>query len=145
MNKSLIVKKSIRINATVKRVWEVLTKAHYIRQWDELPEDFGDFEISPATIIEWPGYAKMQVIEFRLNEHLRYSLQVPAWKDENVTNVGYTFSISSDDEGHTQLTIEVGDFALVTEGQKYYDSSIDFGETASQKIKKLAEKREIAL
>lgn len=145
MSKSLIVKKSIRIDAPVKRVWEVLTKAHYIRQWDELPEDFGDYEISPATIIEWPGFAKMQVVEFQLNERLRYTLMVPAWKDEDVSNVGYTFSISVDDDGHTWLNVEVGDFALVTEGQKYYDGSIDFGETASQKIKKLAEKREIAL
>ena len=145
MSKSLIVKNSIRINAPLSRVWDVLTKPHYIRLWDELPEDFGDYEIDPATIIEWPGFAKMQVIEFRPNERLRYSLEVPAWKDQNIHNVGYTYSLSIDNEGYTWLTVEIGDFAIVTEGAKYYNNSIAFGETASQKIKKLAEKREIAL
>jgi len=145
MSKSLIVKNNIRIDAPVSRVWDVLTKPEYIRQWDSLPEDFGDYEIHPATIIEWPGYSKMSVVEFDLNKTLRYSLFVPAWKDENVTNVGYTYSLSVDNEGFTWLGIEIGDFAILTEGDKYYGESLSFGETASQKIKELAEKREILL
>jgi uncharacterized protein YndB with AHSA1/START domain len=145
MSKSLIVKNNIRIDAPVSRVWDVLTKPHYIRQWDSLPEDFGDYEIHPATIIEWPGYSKMSVVEFELNKKLRYSLYVPAWKDENVSNVGYTYSLSVDNEGYTWLGIEIGDFAILTEGDKYYGESLSFGQTASQKIKQLAETREILL
>lgn len=145
MSKSLIVKNNIRIDAPVSRVWDVLTKPEYIRQWDNLPEDFGDFEIHPATIIEWPGYSKMSVVEFDMNKTLRYSLFVPAWKEENVTNVGYTYSLSVDNDGYTWLGIEIGDFAILTEGDKYYGESLSFGETASQKIKELAEKREILL
>lgn len=145
MSKSLIVKNSIRINASVTRVWEVLTKPEYIRKWDELPEDFGDYEIHPATIIEWPGYSRLKVVELELNKKLRYSLYIPAWNDESITNVGYTYSLSIDDDGHTWLGIEIGDFAILTEGDKYYDASVTFGETASHKIKALAEKRPIAL
>lgn len=145
MSKSLIVKNNIRIDAPVSRVWEVLTKPYYIRQWDNLPEDFGDYEIHPATIIEWPGYSKMSVVEFDLNKTLRYSLFVPAWKEENVSNIGYTYSLSVDNDGYTWLGIEIGDFAILTEGDKYYGESISFEKTASQKIKKLAEKREIVL
>jgi len=140
MKKSLIVKNNIRINASPSRVWEVLTKPYYIRQWDDLPEDFGDYEISPATLIEWPGHAKMNVVTFEPNRHLRYSLEVPGWKEEHVNNIGYTYSISIDDNGYTWLGVEIGDFALLEEeGDKFYDSSIDFGKTASQKIKELAE------
>lgn len=139
MSKSLIVQHSTRIDAPLNRVWEVLTKPQYIRQWDELPEDFGDYEISPATIIEWPGYSKLSVVEFELNRKLRYALYVPAWNDESINNIGYTYSLSVDDNGFTWLSVEIGDFAILNEGDKYYDESFTFGQTASQKIKELAE------
>ncbi len=140
MSKSLIVKNNVRIDAPLSRVWEVLTKPQYIRQWDELPEDFGDYEIHPATIIEWPGYSKLSVVEFQLNKSLRYSLFVPAWKEQDINNIGYTYSLSVDDNGYTWLGIEIGDFAVLTEGEKYYDESFSFGQTASQKIKEIAER-----
>lgn len=145
MTKSLIVKNNIRIDAPLARVWDVLTKPEYIRQWDELPEDFGDYEVHPATVIEFPGYSKMSVVEFELNKRLRYSLYVPAWKDESITNIGYTYSLSVDENGYTWLGVEIGDFAILAEGDKYYENSIAFGQTASQKIKELSEKREILL
>lgn len=145
MSKSLIVKNNIRIDAPVSRVWEVLTKPEYIRQWDSLPEDFGDYEIHPATVIEFPGFSKMSVVEFELNKTLSYSLYVPTWEDENISGIGYSYSLSVDEQGHTWLGIEIGDFAILTEGDRYYGESISFGETASQKIKQLAEKRDIAL
>ncbi len=140
MEKSLIVKNNIRINAPVTHVWEVLTKPEYIRQWDELPEDFGDYEIHPATVIDWPGFSKLRVIELELNKKLRYSLYVPAWNDESINTVGYTYTLTIDNDGHTWLGIEIGDFAILDESSKYYDSSVNFGETASHKIKELAEK-----
>ncbi|RYJ44420.1 SRPBCC domain-containing protein [Flavobacterium beibuense] len=144
MSKSLIVKNNIRIDAPLERVWEVLTKPKYIRQWDQLPEDFGDFEIHPATVIEWPGYSKLSVVEFVPNQMLRYELYVPTW-EERVTNIGYTYTLTVDNEDHTWLGVEIGDFAILTDGDKYFDSSVDFEKTASQKIKELAERREIAL
>ncbi|ALM50434.1 hypothetical protein AMR72_17005 [Flavobacterium psychrophilum] len=145
MSKSLIVKNNIRIDAPVTRVWEVLTKPEYIRQWDALPEDFGDYEIHPATVIEWPGTSRLSVIHFDINKRLHYALNIPAWGDISNNNIGYTYNISIDDDGHTWLGIEIGDFAILTEGDKYYGESVNFGETASQKIKALAEKRQIAL
>lgn len=144
MSKSLIVKNNIRIDAPLERVWEVLTKPKYIRQWDQLPEDFGDFEIHPATVIEWPGYSKLSVVEFVPNQMLRYELYVPTW-EERVTNIGYTYTLTVDNEDHTWLGVEIGDFAILADGDKYFDSSVDFEKTASQKIKELAERREIAL
>lgn len=145
MEKELIVKNNIRIDAPVTRVWEVLTKPEYIRLWDNLPEDFGDYEIHPATIIEYPGAAKLSVIEFELNKRLRYALFVPTWEQEDVNNIGYTYTLSVDDNGFTWLGIEVGDFAILTEGDRYYNESVTFGETASQRIKELAERKEILL
>ena len=145
MNKSLIVNNNIRINASVTRVWEILTIPEYVSKWDELPEDFGDYVISPATALKWPGHATVNVVELELNKKLKYALYLPAWNDESINNIGYTYTLTVDDDGHTWLGIEIGDFAILTEGDKYYDSSVNFGRTASQKIKELAEKKEIAL
>jgi len=145
MSKSLVVKHSIRINATPSRVWEILTKPEYIRQWDKLPEDFGDYEIHPATVIEWPGQSRLNVVEFDLNQRLSYSLSIPEWQEQGVTHIGYNYSLSIDAEGHTWLGIEIGDFAILTQADKYYDESAIFGQTASQKIKDLAENNFIAL
>jgi len=139
MSKDLVVKHSIKIEASPNRVWEVLTKPLYIRQWDKLPEDFGDYEIHPATIIEWPGQRSLNVVEFDLNRKLSYQLEVPEWKEQGVSHIGYNYSLSIDADGHTWLGIEIGDFAILTESDKYYDESSNFGLTASQKIKQLAE------
>lgn len=144
MTRSLIIENNIRIDAPVIRVWEVLTKPQYIRQWHKLPEDFGDYEIHPATVIEWPGLSTMKVVEFETNKRLRYSLFMPEWEMDNITNIGYTYNLSTDENGHTWLGVSVGDFALLTEGDRYYDEHVNFGQTASQKIKELAEVQNVA-
>lgn len=139
--KSLIVRNSIRIEAPPSRVWNVLTKPEYIREWDRLPEDFGDYEVHPATVINYPGYSELRVTAFERDKLIRYSMYVPAWKNLKTDHVGYAYSISTDDNGYTWLGIEIGDFAIVTEGDRYYRESVAFGETASQKIKELAERK----
>jgi len=143
MSKSLIVKQSIKIDAPITRVWEILTKPEYIRQWGSLPEDFGDYEISPATVIEYPE-SRLSVAQFELNKTLGYSLYMPVW-EEAVHNVGYTYRLSIDDDGHTWLTTEIGDFAILVSGDRHYDESMRFSEMASHKIKTLAEKKAILL
>jgi uncharacterized protein YndB with AHSA1/START domain len=141
--KSLIVKQSIKINATPERVWEILTNARYIRMWGILPEDFGDYEITPATILNY-GHAKLNVARFELNQTLGYSLYMPIW-EEQVNDIGYTYSLTKDDDGATWLHTEIGDFTILVEGDKYYNDNKRFSQTASHKIKDLAEKKEILL
>lgn len=84
MKKSLIVKNNIRIDAPVSRVWEILTKPEYIRQWGMLPEDFGDYDITPATIIEYPD-KRLSVVTFNVNQTLKYSLYIPIWEEQVTT------------------------------------------------------------
>ena len=145
MSKSLIVKHSIKIDAAPSRIWEILTKPEYIRQWDRLPEDFGDYEIHPATIIEWPEQKMVNVVEFDLNKSLKYTLSIPEWQEQGVLHIGYNYNLFIDSEGYTWLGIEIGDFAILTEADKYYDENSIFGQTASQKIKELAENKSSAL
>ena len=145
METSLVVKHSIRIEAPATRVWEVLTKPFYVRQWQQLPEDFGDYDIHPATILNFEGRRSMSVVDFHINKNLHYNLYVPEWEEQGVQHVGYNYTLTVDGEGYTWLGIEIGDFALLTESDKFYDESTSFGQTASQKIKELAEKNEILL
>jgi hypothetical protein len=141
--KSLIVKHSIKIDASPSRVWEILTRPEYIRQWGSLPENFGDYEISPDTVIEYPQ-SRLSVALFEQHQALGYSLYMPTWEEE-VLNLGYTYRLTVDDDGYTWLNTEIGDFAILVEGENYYKESLRFGETASNKIKELAEKKEVLL
>ena len=137
MSKSLIVKNSIKIEAPISHVWDILTKPQYIRQWGMLPEDFGDYDIVPTTIIQYPE-RRLTVSEFAINQTLGYRLFEPTWEEE-VTTIGYTYSLSEDADGHTWLTTQIGDFAILAEGEKYFNENTIFGQTASQRIKALAE------
>ncbi len=139
MNHALIVKNNIKINATPEKVWEVLTNPYYIKQWDELPEDFGDEAVSASTIINFPGFSKLTVTGYEPGRVIRYQLYVDAWGETVIPDINYSYHISQDANGETWLGIEIGDFAVLTDGSKYYDESINFGNTASQKIKELAE------
>jgi uncharacterized protein YndB with AHSA1/START domain len=42
MSQQLIVKCNVTINTPASKVWEVLVKPQFIKQWDELPEEFGE-------------------------------------------------------------------------------------------------------
>lgn len=42
MKNSLIAERSLTINATPAKVWQVLTDPEYIRHWDDVPPGFGD-------------------------------------------------------------------------------------------------------
>lgn len=145
METSLVVKHSIRINATPKRVWDILTKPQYVRQWQQLPEDFGDYDIHPATILNFAGQRRMDVVTYEINKNLRYNLFVPEWQQQGVQHVGYDYTLAADSDGYTWLGIEIGDFALLTERDTFFDESTAFGQTASQKIKELAEQPDTLL
>lgn len=139
MNHNLIVKNHIQIDATPERVWDVLTNPKYIRQWNELPEDFGDDAVNAATEIDFPGYSRMKVSTFEPGKVIRYSMHISDFTLQAVPDAVYTYEISVDENGRTWLKIEIGEFAVLLEDGKLYEESTIFGKTASQKIKELAE------
>jgi uncharacterized protein YndB with AHSA1/START domain len=125
MDQTLIVKDQIHITAPLSKVWEVLVAPKYIRQWDELPSDFEDYYLAPGRTIEWLGISRLTVTESVPNEHLKLS---------------YNYRLSEESEG-VLLSVEIGDFAVLADGQNYYDTSVEFAKTALEKIKNLAENR----
>lgn len=139
MDHNLIVKNYIQIDATPEKVWDVLTNPRYLRQWDKLPEDFGDEAVNAATEIDFVGYSRMKVSTFEPGRVVRYALHISDYTLQAVPDATYSYEINVDENGKTWLRIEIGDFAVLVENGKLYEESVIFGKTASQKIKELAE------
>ena len=73
----LIVKDQIEINASKEKVWEVLTNPDFIRQWDDIPENYSGGHLQLNSVIEWEGYSKITVIEFDKPNKLKMNLYLP--------------------------------------------------------------------
>ncbi|MEZ4619137.1 MAG: SRPBCC domain-containing protein [Caldilineaceae bacterium] len=135
---TLLVEAQIQISASPSRVWQVLTTPRYIRQWDDLPEDFGEEPLTLGSTIAWKGHATLTITEFEPAQRLRMTLYGASWEQmPSAYDIAYTFTLAAQDEG-TLLTITVGDFASLPNGQEYYDASVEFASEAGQKIQQLA-------
>jgi len=141
--KSLTVQNKVTIDASPEKVWKVLTLPKFIRQWDELPEDFGDNPLADGTEILWQqpdgNITKLTVTNFSENRLLKMNLYVSRWANPEASyDIAYTYKIT-DIGGASELEITIGDFGILPSGQNYYDASLDFGNTGLEKIKTLAE------
>lgn len=137
----LIVKDKIFIEASLTKVWEVLVAPKFIRQWDALPEDFADYYLEQGREIVWSGNSKITVTEMIPHEFLKLSLFVNKWElPPSSYDIGYSYRLSEMD-GFTLLTVDIGDFSQLSNGEEYYNSSVLFAEKALKKIKALAENK----
>ncbi|MGM0876278.1 MAG: SRPBCC domain-containing protein [Bacillota bacterium] len=117
----------------------MVSKPEFIRQWDDLPEDFSAESLTLGSVIEWPGYSRLTVVAFEPNKLLRLSLYVPKWQLQPTSyDIAYTYTLSVDNE-NTLLSIEIGDFAQLSDGERYYEESLTYGNIALEKIKELSE------
>ncbi|NJK96818.1 MAG: hypothetical protein HC905_19560 [Bacteroidales bacterium] len=145
----LIIKKSILINAPLSKVWKVLTKPEFTRQYM-----FGCDVVSDwmqGSSIEWKGlqdrnetvYIKGWIISVDPEKHVSYSTFDPQGGlpdiPENYLNVTYDLASKKD---KTQLTITQGDFSAVTEGPERYSESLKGWELTLADIKVVAESEE---
>lgn len=140
----LTVRKDIKINAPTSTVWDILTKPEYINQWDEVPEDFDEEQLSMGSDLVWEhGDADGNITKLTVTELHEESLLKEQWYSstvvrEDTSDINYIFMLSGTDTG-TILSISIGDWGSLENGQDYYDASVEFAENASQKIKELAE------
>jgi uncharacterized protein YndB with AHSA1/START domain len=139
MSLTLVAKNKISIEAPLSKVWEVLVAPKYIRQWDDLPQDFEDFYLDVGRTIVWPGSSRMTVTVCEPYQRLVFSLYAEKWEGPPADyDIAYRFSLSETDTG-TALSLEIGDFAVLADGESYYESSVEFAADALDKIKSLAE------
>jgi uncharacterized protein YndB with AHSA1/START domain len=137
--KSLIVKDQVEINASMEKVWEVLTHPDFIKQWDELPENYSGGSLKLNSVIEWEGYSRLTVTEFVKATRLKLSMFLPKVNlDPSTYDVSYRYLLTGEGS-KTLLTFEIGDFSTLPNAQNYYDASLTFVEGAKKKIRELAE------
>lgn len=143
MNNQLIVKDEILIEATPNRVWEVLTKPKYVSQWDELPENYPSKDMTVGSKVVWDlpngGQSITTIITADKEKELKIALYGSNWEIKpNEGDVAYLYRLE-DRNNSTLLKIEIGDFSLINDGQKYYDASVEFANDSKKIIKELAE------
>ncbi|WNS76668.1 SRPBCC domain-containing protein [Bacillus sp. DTU_2020_1000418_1_SI_GHA_SEK_038] len=143
MTKRLIVKDKIKIQASSEKIWEVLINPKYVSQWDELPEDYPQEDMTLGSEVVWElpngGKSITQIIKAEENKELIIALNVTNWiVKPSVGEVAYHYKIVNNGN-HSVLEIEIGDFSLLQNGQMYYDASVEFASMAKIKIKDLAE------
>jgi uncharacterized protein YndB with AHSA1/START domain len=143
MTEKLIVKDEILIEAAPAKVWDILTKPKYVAQWDELPENYPAEDMTVGSKVVWElpngGQSITTIIEAVEQKRLKIALYGSNWEIKpNEGDVAYVFQLEEKDS-QTLLKIEIGDFALIKDGQMYYDASVEFAENAKKVIKELAE------
>jgi len=115
----------------------------FIRQWDELPEDHDDqafLEVGSLILWNQPNgqLTKLTVTRCETNKLLKINLYNSSWPlPESAYDIAYLYTLHQ--QYGTSLEIGIGDFSVLSEGEKYYKASLEFGETAAVKIKSLAE------
>ncbi len=137
--KELVVKEQIEITASKGKVWEVLTNPVYIKQWDDIPENYSGERLQLNSVLEWEGYSKLTVTALVNCQFLKLSMYLPkAGVDPTQYDVSYQYTLT-ENNGKTKLTIEIGDFSPLPTAIGYYEASLEWAETAKQKIKALSE------
>ncbi|MGJ9384203.1 SRPBCC family protein [Salipaludibacillus sp. CF4.18] len=143
MTKKLIVKEEVLIEATPSKVWEVLINPKYVAQWDELPENYPSENMTKGSKVVWEnpngGQTVTTIIKAEEMKELKIALYLSNWEVKpNEGDVAYLYQLE-DQNGSTLLKIEIGDFSLLKDGQKYYDASVEFASESKKVIKQLAE------
>lgn len=136
----LIVKDQIEIVAPKERVWEVLTNPRFIKEWDDIPENYSDGHLKIGISIEWIGYSKLTVTECETYNKLKLKLILPKVNlNPSEYDVNYGYFLTGDGN-KTILDFEIGDFSPLPDSQNYFDATKEWIGTARQKIKQLAER-----
>lgn len=143
MSNKLIVKDEVLIEASPPKIWEVLTLPKYVSQWDELPEDYPDHPMTEGSEVVWnhpnSGRTITKIIKAMEPKELKIALYSSTWEEKvNEGDISYIYKLENRN-GSTLLKIEIGDFSLLADGQKYYDASAEFAAESKHIIKKLAE------
>lgn len=137
--KKLIVEKSIEINASAQKVWEMLTNPTFNKQWiEQFWPNFGalesNWEIDSAMYwknadgeIDLVG----KIIDITPGKLLRYTFTMP----QDIVTLSLT-----EENKFTVLSVIHGDFAEKPDGEECYLGALAGWDMNLQNIKELAEK-----
>lgn len=145
--KKLFVDKSIEIKAPAYRVWQVLTVRENM---DKIAAEF-----SPDIFLEadwrlggdvlWKDKKGRLMVEGKVvtiepGKMLRFTVNDVMTKEKMDANEddGITYKLTEND-GITTLKVTHGDFSTITDGEKYYQMSLETWIKLLPKIRKWAE------
>lgn len=141
--KEYIVNHTCVVRAPIKSVWRLLTHYKYVKEWDELPDSIDlSRQMNVGDLWQWElpesHSTRMKVLELIPEEKLSMSLYVSSWPlAEAFYDIRYEFNISAEKEA-TRLSLEIGDFGVLSNGSDYYQNSLAFAENMTQKVQKMA-------
>lgn len=142
---TLIATDEIIIHAPLSKVWDILTKTKYIREWDDLPHDFPEETLRVGSEITWHfpdgSFSKNTVVKSEHEKVLQIALYVSNWEVKpKPGEIIYSYELLMHGDG-TRLRLRHGDFSSLTNGKDYQKVSAEFSAIAKRKIKQLAENR----
>ena len=145
MEKELIVKKSVTLNADISKVWDALTNPERTKNYMFGCEALSDWKVGSPLI--WKGaadgkvYVKGNIVKIQHEKLLQYTTFDPNSDFEDVPSNYLTVTIElSPEKGQTTLSVTQGDFAGVENGEKRYNDTIGGWDYALKGLKEVVEK-----
>lgn len=144
----LFIAKTIEINASASKVWDVLTSPEHTAEW--APEFAGGAEFhiesdwKPGSLVLWKGQDGKVIVEgnvtaIELNTFLRFTVFDVRGEKPSVTEEdGITYEFT-EQNGKTTLRVLQGDFSVMAEGEKFHRMSAKVWDRVLPKVKVLAE------
>lgn len=145
----LFVDKTIVINAPAAKVWAALTQPELTDQWASVFSGGAEFHIESewklGSAVLWKGKDGSVIVEggvtaMEPNKLLRFTV-ADVRSSEKLTfseEDGITYKLS-EENGVTTLHLLQGDFAMMTDGEKYCRLSAEIWDRVLPKIKELSE------
>ncbi len=135
MNKELIIKNSITIDAPVEKVWDALTNSAQTKKYMFGCETVSDWKVGSTLL--WKGtyegkemtFVKGTIVSIEPNKKLVYTVFDPnsIIQDIPANYLNVTYELVPEKE-HTVLNVIQGDYATVAEGERRYKESYNGGE-----------------
>lgn len=142
--KKLLTRESVKILAPLTKVWDILVKPHFIREWEDFVSDSGkETDLDIGREITWHGeegrYLKGTVTAVDPHSMLQVTLFDSSDHSPSAPeDFSYTYHLSQE-EDHVLLSITMGDFAKLPGGDRQYKEVMKFDSHELHKIKMLAE------
>ncbi|HLO27818.1 MAG TPA: SRPBCC domain-containing protein [Anaerolineales bacterium] len=147
----LFVDKTIEIHASPDKVWEVLTRREYTRQWASKFNGGSPFYIESdwemGSPVFWKDSDGNVIVEGNVtalepNKLLRFTVfDVRGEKPPVTEEDGITYKLS-ERRGQTDLQVLQGNFSAMTDGEKYREMSAEVWEHVLPIMKELSERPE---
>jgi uncharacterized protein YndB with AHSA1/START domain len=148
MNQALITKSSIKINASISKVWDILVNPEQTQKYMFGCRAVSDWKKGSSLTWEmnYEGKdliaVKGEIVDIQPKIYLAYTTIDPNSNmpdiQENYLTVTYSLS---EENGITNLIITQGDYSKVADGKKRYDETVEAGgwDSILVQIKNLAE------